>query len=574
MADFSSPYSSLLPSIPDDQTLPQFMFSYKHQTLNRPERPAAVPCIIQDHTGKKVYWEELQQRVKYLAVGLKSRFNLEDEDTVCIFSPNHVDYPIAIWAVHMLGGVVSPSNPAYTAEEFLHQIDVVKPALILTHSDCLKTISSSLRSSSVPKTHVALFEPGSASIPCLEQLIEVGRSKVQEFIPKAFGPGEGKIKKAFVCFSSGTTGKPKAIAISHYNVISNVLQTMVHWQCNDPKKPSTTMPVGSVIMGVLPFFHIYGLVVSVHFALFAGLTLLVVPKFNFVPFLKSIVSHKVTHLLVVPPQVVLLCKHPAVKDYDLSHLRAILSGAAPLSTELLNMLGTMLPNTRITQGYGATEATGTISACHDSQWTNVPGSSGQLLAGMSARVVKADGALAAAGELGELLLAGPNIALGYTNDEKATRETFVDGWLRTGDEVFLDKDCNIHIVDRLKELIKVKGFQVAPAELEGHLLDHPDVADACVVGIPDDFSGEVPLAFIVLKDAPRQKAEASESEAQLVRKSISRHVEVAKSRYKWLAGGVRFIEVIPKSPSGKILRRLLRDSGRVSPDSSNAKSSL
>lgn len=552
------------------------MFSYKHQTLNRPERPASVPCTIQDHTGKKVYWEELRQRVQHLAAGLKSRFNLKDEDAVCIFSPNHVDYPVAIWAVHTLGGVVSPSNPAYTAEEFSHQIDVVKPALILTHPACLETVSSSLRSSSVPKTHIALFEPGHASIPCLEQLIEEGKSKVQELIPKSFGPEEGKSKKAFVCFSSGTTGKPKAIALSHYNVIANVLQTLVHWQCNDPKRPSTIMPVGSVIMGVLPFFHIYGLVVSVHFALFAGLTLLVVPKFNFVPFLKSIVSHKVTHLLIVPPQVVLLCKHPAAKDYDLSHLKAILCGAAPLSVELINMLGTMLPNTRIAQGYGATEATGTISAVHDSQWTNVPGSSGQLIPGMSARVVKADGSLAGAGELGELLLAGPNIAMGYTNDEKATRETFIDGWLRTGDEVFLDKYCNVHIVDRLKELIKVKGFQVAPAELEGHLLDHPDVADACVVGIPDDFSGEVPLAFVVLKDVPRQKAETFASEAEQLKKSISQHVEGAKSRYKWLAGGVRFIQEIPKSPSGKILRRLLRDSARASGDSSSAraKSSL
>jgi 4-coumarate--CoA ligase len=574
MTTFSSPYTSLLPIIPDDQTLPQFMFSYQHQSLHRPHRPSHVPSLIEDHTGRRISWDELRERVAALAWAFQSNWNISDNDTVCLFSPNHVDYPVAMWAIHSLGGIVSPANPAYTSEELVHQLQVIKPALILTHEDSLKAVLSACRTVGIPEDRCAIFQSGGATtnLASVDQLVESGKNHAKSFVPKSLAPGEGKTRHAFISFSSGTTGKPKAIPISHYNAIANVIQTAVHWKCNNPDSPSTMMPVGGVVMGVLPFYHIYGLIVSLHFALFAGMTLVVVPKFNFLSFLESITVHKITHLLVVPPQVVLLCKHPAVKNYNISHLQVILSGAAPLSNELIQMLGKLLPNTRIAQGYGATEATGTISICPAAHWTNVAGSSGQLLPGILARVVKPDGSFGGVGEQGELLIAGPNIALEYLNDPKATQETFIDGWLRTGDEVRLDQDTNVFVVDRLKEIIKVKGFQVAPAELEGHLLDHPDVADSCVVGVPDDFSGEVPLAFVVLKDEARQRVNISPSEMKLVKESILKHVEVAKSKYKWLSGGVVFTDTIPKSPSGKILRRLLRDRART--HKTNARSTL
>jgi len=234
-------------------------------------------------------------------------------------------------------------------------------------------------------------------------------------------------------------------------------------------------------------------------------------------------------------------------------------GAAPLSAELTDSIVKILPQAFIGQGYGMTETSTGISMMPLSQKVGTLGSAGQLISGVHARVIKADGKLAGVGEPGELIVTGPSIALRYLNDKKATAETFVDGWVRTGDEVIIDKNDDVFIVDRLKEILKVRGFQVAPAELEGHLLSHPDVADTCVVGVPDEYSGEVPLAFVVLSVDAAKRAWASEAAAAKIKASISKHVADHKTAYKRLAGGVEFVDAIPKNPSGKLLRRVLRE---------------
>jgi len=389
--------------------------------------------------------------------------------------------------------------------------------------------------------------------------------KDPSFVERHLNPGEAKTKIAFLCFSSGTTGRPKAVAIPHYAVIANIIQYAVFLKVNDPSIPWDDLRYrpGDISTCVLPLFHIYGLVVNLHFLLFVGMTIVIQPKFNITEFLESVVRYRITHLLVVPPMLVLLCKHPIVKNYDLTHVRLCSSGAAALSNEVIQQLFRVLPNAYISQGYGMTETATVVTATSTSQ-RHTKGGAGVLLPGVVARVIKQDGSLARVGETGELVVRTPSLALKYLNNEQATKETFVNGWLRTGDEVKFDEQGELYVVDRLKELIKVRGFQVAPAELEGHLLNHKYVADVCVVSVVDEYSGEVPLAFVVPHASLAQKIKNEAKEAQKVKAELLKHVSDHKTKYKWLEGGVEFVDDIPKTSSGKLLRRVLRDRARES----------
>jgi len=292
------------------------------------------------------------------------------------------------------------------------------------------------------------------------------------------------------------------------------------------------------------------------------LSLVVIERFSFVEFLKTIVRHRITHLLIVPPQMVLICKHPAVKNFDLSHIKFCLCGAAPVSAELTQQFMQTLPNCSMGQGYGLTETCTSVALIPPSQRIGTIGSAGQLLPGIETRVVKANGQLALPGEPGELVVKGPSMAIGYLNNDKATKETFIDGWIHTGDEVVIKENRELFIVDRLKEIIKVRGFQVAPAELEGHLLNHPDVADVCVVGIPDDFSGELPLAFVVAETNAAKRLAADPQGAEKLKSTLMKHVADHKVPYKHLTD-LEFVDSVPKNPSGKLLRRVLRDKARA-----------
>jgi len=267
---------------------------------------------------------------------------------------------------------------------------------------------------------------------------------------------------------------------------------------------------------------------------------------------------------LVPPMIVMLCKHPAAQDYDLSNVRNIMVGAAPLSSELTKQLVRKLPYSNVFQGYGLTETSTTVTMGALTQKVSTLGSAGRLIPGVIARVIKSDGSYGTFGEEGELVIKSPSNALRYSNNEEATKETFIDGWVRTGDKAFINEKYEVFVVDRLKEIMKVRGFQVAPAELEGYLLDHAFVADVCVVGVPDEFSGELPFAFIVPDPQAAQLIKKGEKEIAKVKAAIAKHVSDTKVPYKHLAGGIEFIDVIPKNPSGKLLRRLLRDKAKES----------
>ncbi|KAI0827402.1 acetyl-CoA synthetase-like protein [Trametes gibbosa] len=557
----------LLAPVPDDLTIAQYLLDTRHPL--RPALDPQQPLFIEETTGREVKLDELRSRISGLANALKIRWNIGENDVestnwekpVCLFSPNHIDYGVTMcsWrATHQLGGIVTTANPSYTVEEIKYQLEATDAKLIIVHPLNLPVALEAAQAVGTSVDRVVLFDsiPGSSQTN-VEDLIAQGLREPQRFAERRLKPGEAKTKLALLCFSSGTTGKPKAVMISHYGIIANMIQIAQYVRLTDktlPPEQLSTRP-GSVTLAVLPFYHIFGMHIILFGSVHLGSTIVVSQKFSLEQMLKSIQRYRVTHLYLVPPMVVLLCKSPIVKKYDLSSVYFVMAGAAPLSAELTDQLVRLLPNAPfIGQAYGMTESSTSISHIHLDRKSGDPGGSGILLPGMVARVVKADGTLAGFNELGELQLRSPSMSLGYLNNPTATAETFKDGWLHTGDEVMIN--------EKKEELIKVRGFQVAPAELEGHILEHPDVMDACVIGISDAYSGELPFAFIVLSPEAQARIGRGPDEEDGVRAAILKHVADHKTYYKRLAG-ITFVPAIPKNPSGKLLRRVLRDQAKT-----------
>ncbi|KAL1948462.1 hypothetical protein VTO73DRAFT_12537 [Trametes versicolor] len=553
-----------LAHIPDDLTISQFILDTQHPL--RPVPNPEQPWFIDETTGREIKLKELRARISGLANAMKVRWNIGEDDVVCIFSPNHVDYGAAIWATHQLGSIVTTANPSYTAEEVAYQLEATKAKLIIVHPLNLSVALDAARIVGLPAGRVVLFDPVPGSSQAnVQDLVTEGLKGPLRFTERRLKPGEAKKKLALFCFSSGTTGKPKAVMISHYSIIANMVQVAQFLRLTDKTLPPEQVAYrpGSVTLSVLPFFHVYGLHVILFGSLFFGSTIVVTQKFNLEQMLKSIQRYRITHLFLVPPMVVLLCKSPIVKNYDLSSAYFLMVGAAPLSADLTEQLVRILPHAPfIGQGYGMTELATSVAHLRLDMKIGTPGNSGMLLPGIVARVVKQDGTLAGYNELGELLLKSPSMSLGYLNNPTATAETFTDGWLHTGDEVMINEQKEVFVVDRIKELIKVRGFQVAPAELEGHLLEHADVVDACVVGIPDQYSGELPYAYVVPSPDAQARIARGPAEEGQVRTAILQHVVDHKVYYKRLAG-IEFLPAIPKNPSGKLLRRVLREQAKT-----------
>jgi acyl-CoA synthetase (AMP-forming)/AMP-acid ligase II len=337
-------------------------------------------------------------------------------------------------------------------------------------------------------------------------------------------------------YSSGTTGLAKGVMLTHKNLVANVAQTLGAI----PSAPDERL------MAVLPFFHIYGMQCMMNCGLRAGATVITLPRFDLEQFLRAHQDYRITRSFVAPPIVLALAKHPLVDSFDLSHLRLVNSGAAPLKAELAAECGKRL-GCDVIQGYGMTELS-PVSHLTPAGWFR-PGSVGITAPSTQTRIVDpATGADRDTGEEGEVWVRGPQVMKGYLNNPQATAATVdAEGWLRTGDLGYVDADGHLYVVDRLKELIKYKGFQVPPAELEAVLLRHPDVVDAAVIGLPDDEAGEISVGYVVLRPA----AAASPEE-------IMRFVAGEVAHYKQIRR-LEVIDAIPKSAAGKILRRVLRD---------------
>ena len=518
---FKSPYPDVeIPEIALTEYLIERMKMYGDKT-----------AMVDGPSGRSYTYNQLIGGIQRVAAGLQQR-GLQKGDVLAIYSPNLPEYTIAFHAVSLAGGIVTTINPLYTADELAHQLNDAKAKFLVTISLFLENAQEAAAKSNIQE--IFTFDPVEGVTPFMALT-----QNDEAMTPVAIDPREDLV---VLPYSSGTTGLPKGVMLTHHNIVSNMVQ------CEGITGFNLVGP-DDVLLGLLPFFHIYGMVVIMNMSLAMGATVVTIPRFDPELFLSLIQKHKVTRINLVPPILLMLAKHPLVDQYDLSSLRELTSGAAPLGDDLAEAVVQRV-GCNVLQGYGLTETSPVTHVNFNPPEKVKRASVGAAIPNTECMIVDVMSEEAVAhNQNGEIWMRGPQVMKGYLNRPGATAATLdEDGWLHTGDIGYADDDGDFYIVDRLKELIKYKGFQVAPAELEGLLLSHPAIADAAVIPSPDEEAGEVPKAFIV----PNVELTAAEV-MEWVAKRVSPQKKIRR---------VEFVEQIPKSLSGKILRRVLVDQER------------
>lgn len=517
--DYKMVFTSPLP----DVELPTGI-SITDYTLRMVDELGDRPAIIDGPSGRTQTFSEVRSGIQLIAGGLAAR-GFGPGSTLGLMAPNIPEYASFFHGAAYAGGTVTTINPTYTAGEVRHQLNDSGATILVTISMFLDVAREASEGTSVEEIFTIDPVEGLPSMfdlltsPPLTEQVPVDTSSVPVVLP----------------YSSGTTGRSKGVVLSHDNLTANIEQC----------RHILSYGVDDVALAILPFFHIYGMQVLMNGLLANGVTIVTMPRFDLEEALSIVQEHKVSWFFAVPPIVLAMAKHPLVDQYDTSSIKVIFSGAAPLSGELGDEAAARL-GCDVIQGYGMTEMSPVSHATIVGE--GKPGSSGITISNTECRIVDLEGNDLGVNEDGELWIRGPQVMQGYLNNAEATAATIdPDGWLHTGDVAHFDDDSHIFIVDRIKELIKYKGFQVPPAELEGLLLTHPAVADAAVIGVPDDEAGEIPKAFITLKPG-------AEATAEEIQEFVAGQVATFKQIRL-----LEFIDQIPKSASGKILRRELRD---------------
>jgi acyl-CoA synthetase (AMP-forming)/AMP-acid ligase II len=506
---FTSPYPDI--DVPD-VALTDFV-------LERSAEYGDKPALIDAPTGRAYTHAQIPAAVA-AAAGAFARRGIGRGDVVALCAPNSPEYAIAFHGVTALGAVCTTINPVYTVDELAFQLEHSGARALLAGPDALD------------RAREAADRAGVGDVGVLAELLDGDPGAAPA---NAVGPDD----LVALPYSSGTTGLPKGVMLTHRNLVANILQSTV-------QQPVTA---DDTLVGVLPLFHIYGLSVVMNAVLRNGATLVTMPRFDLEGYLALVQEHRATKAHLVPPIVLALAKSPLVERYDLSSLELVNSGAAPLSAELQQAAAERI-GCPVVQGYGMTESSPVTHVTPLDPARHRLGSIGPPVPSTECRIVDvATGEELGPGQEGEVCVRGPQVMRGYLDDPEATAATVDrDGWLHTGDVGRADDDGYVVLVDRVKELIKYKGYQVAPAELEAVLVEHPAVAEAAVVGRPDEEAGEVPTAFVAL---------AGDATADELMAFVAERV----APYKKLRA-LEFVDEIPKSPSGKILRRVLNERQR------------
>jgi acyl-CoA synthetase (AMP-forming)/AMP-acid ligase II len=497
------------------------------------------PALIDGPSGRTLTFGQVADGVRRAAVGLARR-GFRKGDVFAIYSPNVPEYAIAFYGVATLGGVNTTVNPLYTAGELANQLRDSRARYLVTVPAFLDKAREAAAQSRVEEIFVFGTAEGARSFA--ELLHDDGSPPAVTIDPRE--------DVVVLPYSSGTTGLPKGVMLTHRNLVANLCQCEGTTDWEGPRE-------GDVQIAFLPFFHIYGMVVIMALGLARGATTVSMPRFDFAEFLGLAQKYRATILPLVPPVVLGMAKSPAVSQFDLSSVRLVFSGAAPLGEDIARELARKL-GCPVVQGYGMTEASPVthLSPTKNAPWK--PGGSGKILPNTEVKLTAVDsGAELGPRDEGELLIRGPQIMKGYLNQPQATADSIDrEGWYHTGDVGYVDEDGVFFIVDRTKELIKYKGMQVAPAELEALLLTHPAVLDCAVIRKDDEEAGEVPKAYVVLRPDPASQAMTPQALMAFVAEKVAPHKRIRH---------LEFIEQIPKSASGKILRRMLVEREKVRP---------
>jgi long-chain acyl-CoA synthetase len=491
-------------------------------------------ALVDTSCDRRFTFAEYGSLVESLARGLISA-GLSPGEVVAIFLPNSWEFAITYHAATLAGGIPTLLNPSYREREIRYQLENSGAAFLITDAPLLDNVNlaglPSLRRVFTTRTQnqradceefASLLRPTSAKFP---EPIQDPQQTI-----------------AALPYSSGTTGLPKGVMLSHYNLVANVYQLR--------SKNGTPLDADDTMLCFLPLYHIYGLTVALTFSLAVGSTLVLMPRFDVQKLCALLTKEGVTMMPLVPPAINALCQAAEAGMFPKNHkVRWIKSGAAPLAPELARRF-TTLTGIPVIQGYGMTEASPVTHVGYIAPpEMNRPASIGQPLVLTDCRVLDPNGNDVKPGEPGELVMRGPQIMLGYWKEPQATAAVLRDGWYFSGDIVRCDGDGFYYVLDRSKEMIKYKGFPVAPAEVESLLLEHPAVRDCGVVAKPDPACGEIPCAFVVLREGFTASDTLGKELCDFVGDRLAHHKQPRE---------VRFVEVVPRTASGKILRRELR----------------
>ncbi|EAZ07174.1 hypothetical protein OsI_29419 [Oryza sativa Indica Group] len=520
-------FRSRLPdiAIPDHLPLHDYVFE---RLADRRDRA----CLIDGATGETLSFGDVDALSRRVAAGLSS-IGVCHGSTVMLLLPNSVEFAVAFLASSRLGAVTTTANPLHTPPEIAKQVAASGATVVVTEPAFVAKVSG------LAGVTVVATGDGAEGCASFAGLAAADGSALPEV---AIDVASDAVA---LPYSSGTTGLPKGVMLSHRGLVTSVAQLV------DGENPNLHLREDDVVLCVLPMFHVYSLHSILLCGMRAGAAIVVMKRFDTVKMLQLVERHGVTIAPLVPPIVVEMAKSDALDRHDLSSVRMVISGAAPMGKELQDIVHAKLPNAVLGQGYGMTEAGPVLSMCMAFAKEPTPvksGACGTVVRNAELKIVDPDTGLSLPrNQPGEICIRGKQIMKGYLNNPEATEKTIdKDGWLHTGDIGFVDDDDEIFIVDRLKELIKYKGFQVAPAELEAMLIAHAAVADAAVVPMKDDSCGEIPVAFVVARDG----SGITEDE---IKQYVAKQVVFYKRLHK-----IFFVDAIPKAPSGKILRKDLR----------------